>query len=100
VIRRRLLAFIIAAPGRVQSGVALLVGTSVGLAPSLSLLAARMTYYSRSQPFQILEFRFQIHQFEIFNLQFLGGADGIRTHYLFNAIEALSQLSYSPKIRG
>gem|GEM_PF-4617025 len=24
------------------------------------------------------------------------GADGIRTHYLFNAIEALSQLSYSP----
>jgi hypothetical protein len=27
-----------------------------------------------------------------------GGADGIRTHYLFNAIEALSQLSYSPEL--
>ena len=25
-----------------------------------------------------------------------GGAGGIRTRYLFNAIEALSQLSYSP----
>ncbi len=25
-----------------------------------------------------------------------GGAGGIRTLYLFNAIEALSQLSYSP----
>ena len=25
-----------------------------------------------------------------------GGAEGIRTPYLFNAIEALSQLSYSP----
>ena len=25
-----------------------------------------------------------------------GGAGGGRTHYLFNAIEALSQLSYSP----
>ncbi len=24
------------------------------------------------------------------------GADGIRTHYLFSAIEALSQLSYGP----
>ena len=26
----------------------------------------------------------------------IGGADGIRTHYLLNAIEALSLLSYSP----
>jgi hypothetical protein len=26
----------------------------------------------------------------------IGGADGIRTHYLLNAIEALSRLSYSP----
>jgi hypothetical protein len=25
-----------------------------------------------------------------------GGADGIRTHYLLNANQALSQLSYSP----
>jgi hypothetical protein len=32
------------------------------------------------------------------NLQseMLGGADGIRTHCLFSAIEALSQLSYGP----
>ena len=41
-----------------------------------------MTYYSRSKP---------LKGFEI-----ACGADGIRTHYLFNAIEALSQLSYSP----
>jgi hypothetical protein len=26
----------------------------------------------------------------------LGGAGGIRTRYLFNAIEALSRVSYSP----
>lgn len=26
----------------------------------------------------------------------MSGADGIRTHYLFSAIEALSQLSYGP----
>ena len=31
---------------------------------------------------------------------FSGGAGGIRTLYLFNAIEALSQLSYSPDFRG
>ena len=30
----------------------------------------------------------------------LGGAGGARTLYLFNAIEALSQLSYSPKRRA
>ena len=30
------------------------------------------------------------------NTDFAGGAGGIRTRYLFNAIEALSQLSYSP----
>ena len=29
-----------------------------------------------------------------------GGAGGGRTHYLFNAIEALSQLSYSPSLYG
>ncbi len=29
-----------------------------------------------------------------------GGAGGIRTLYLFNAIEALSQLSYSPVFRA
>ena len=28
-----------------------------------------------------------------------GGADGIRTHYLLNAIEELSLLSYSPTAR-
>ena len=27
-----------------------------------------------------------------------GGADGIRTHYLLNANQALSQLSYSPEV--
>jgi hypothetical protein len=27
----------------------------------------------------------------------IGGADGIRTHYLLNANQTLSQLSYSPK---
>ena len=27
-----------------------------------------------------------------------GGAGGTRTPYLFNAIEALSQMSYSPKL--
>tara|TARA_Y100000590_G_scaffold54656_2_gene57065 strand:+ start:285 stop:440 length:156 start_codon:yes stop_codon:yes gene_type:complete len=37
------------------------------------------------------------------NLEFLsekkfGGAAGTRTPYLFNAIEALSQMSYSPTI--
>ena len=30
------------------------------------------------------------------DLTICGGAGGIRTLYLFNAIEALSQLSYSP----
>ena len=30
----------------------------------------------------------------------LGGANGIRTHDLLNAIQALSQLSYSPKANG
>ena len=29
-------------------------------------------------------------------LDFIGGADGDRTHDLMNAIHALSQLSYSP----
>ena len=28
----------------------------------------------------------------------IGGAGGTRTPYLFNAIEALSQMSYSPKL--
>jgi hypothetical protein len=32
----------------------------VELAPGLSRLAEEMTYYSRSQPFQILDFKFQI----------------------------------------
>ncbi len=33
------------------------------------------------------------------NLSFFnGGADGIRTHDLLNAIQALSQLSYSPTL--
>lgn len=63
-------------PGEFGLG-APLVGTVAGLAPRSSQLAARMTYCSRSMPLS-------------------GGADGIRTHYLFNAIEALSQLSYSP----
>ena len=31
-----------------------------------------------------------------FNLGSVGGAGGTRTPYLFNAIEALSQMSYSP----
>jgi hypothetical protein len=37
-----------------------------------------MTYYSRSKPYT--------HD----------GVEGIRTLYLFNAIEALSQVSYDP----
>lgn len=56
----------------------------------LSQLTLRMTYYSRSKPFNFVFTNF-FDSFTIF-----GGADGIRTHYLFNAIEALSQLSYSP----
>ena len=33
---------------------------------------------------------------EVLPINTLGGAEGIRTPYLFNAIESLSQLSYSP----
>ncbi len=70
-----------------------------GLTPFLSRLAAEMTYYSRSKPFKDFRLQMQTHALST-NLKsaiFLGGADGIRTHCLFNAIEALSQLSYSPK---
>jgi hypothetical protein len=76
---------------------------SVGLAPFLSQLAERMTYYSRSSLFLIDDLRFLIRAGAIINrkseiLNSFGGADGIRTHCLFNAIEALSQLSYGPKL--
>ncbi len=37
---------------------------------------------------------------EVLDTDLLGGAGGIRTLYLFNAIEALSQLSYSPVTPG
>jgi hypothetical protein len=33
-------------------------------------------------------------------LDFIGGADADRTRDLLNAIQALSQLSYSPTVRG
>ncbi len=37
---------------------------------------------------------------EVLVIVHCGGAGGGRTHYLFNAIEALSQLSYSPTVYG
>ena len=87
---------------------AFLVYAAAGLALCLSQLAARMTYYSRSTPlescfswFQLVDWAYRnLKRFDTnettLNPMFVGGADGIRTHYLFNAIEALSQLSYSP----
>ena len=90
VTRRRLFDSPSRLPGEFGLG-AFSLHAIVELAPFLSRLAEEMTYYSRSLPFQILGF-----QISDFQSAIICGADGIRTHCLFNAIEALSQLSYSP----
>ncbi len=52
-----------------------------GLPPGLSPLAGELAYYSRSSP-----------------LDYQGGAGGIRTRDLLNAIQARSQLRYGPRL--
>ena len=93
-------AFAVAAPGRVRSY----------RAPRRRLRwACTLSFPTRCEDDLLLplnaisDLRLQISDFvflqsEIINLKSAipCGADGIRTHYLFNAIEALSQLSYSP----